>query len=91
MTRDEAGKYFAELVVFERKTQDIKWGMQSHSPYKWLTILGEEYGEACEAALEDKVKPLIYELVQVAAVAQACAEQLMATEETAKAVLEVGK
>lgn len=39
-------------VVAERKRQDAKWGVQNHDPFFWLTIIGEEYGETCKAALE---------------------------------------
>lgn len=36
----------------ERTRQDNKWGAdRNHTPAEWLMILGEEYGEACEAAL----------------------------------------
>ena len=39
-------------VVAERKRQDDKWGEQNHSPYKWMAILGEEFGETCREAFE---------------------------------------
>jgi hypothetical protein len=35
-------------VMDERTRQDAKWGRQDHEPARWLMILGEEYGEACE-------------------------------------------
>lgn len=38
----------------ERIRQDSKWGPQTHDPRAWLTILGEEFGEACQAALRIK-------------------------------------
>jgi hypothetical protein len=41
-----------ELVLTERSRQTAKWGIQRHSPERWLTILGEEYGELCEAVNE---------------------------------------
>lgn len=38
-------------VVTERERQDATWGQQDHDPLTWLPILGEEYGELCQAAL----------------------------------------
>lgn len=69
-------------VIMERSRQMNLWGDQSHHPLSvWTAILGEEYGELCEACLEteldgrhpergglDKVRK---EAVQVAAVAVA--------------------
>lgn len=37
-------------VCQERRRQDQKWGIQRHTPARWMTILGEEYGEACRGA-----------------------------------------
>ena len=39
-------------VVMERQRQNVKWGAQHHSIPEWLMILGEEYGEACQAAVD---------------------------------------
>lgn len=36
----------------ERTRQDRKWGEQNHLPHYWTGILGEEYGEFCEAVNE---------------------------------------
>ena len=33
----------------ERRRQDLKWGPQTHRWSDWLSILGEEFGEACAA------------------------------------------
>ena len=68
-------------IETERTRQDSKWGEQNHDPFLYLTILGEEYGEACEAALDARFghreqNPLRQELVQVAAVAIAAIECL---------------
>ena len=41
-----------ELVRVERQNQDSKWGDQNHSLPEWCTILGEEFGELCEAVNE---------------------------------------
>jgi NTP pyrophosphatase (non-canonical NTP hydrolase) len=39
-------------VINERTRQDIKWGEQNHEPMAWMGILGEEFGELCEAVNE---------------------------------------
>ncbi len=39
-------------VQDERSRQERKWGSQHHTPFEWLAILGEEYGEACQAAVD---------------------------------------
>lgn len=67
----------------ERERQDKKWGVQRHPHGTWLAILMEEVGEVAEAMQKGLVseKPtdaddLYKELVQVAAVACAIAEQV---------------
>lgn len=58
----------------ERERQQAKWGEQNLDPAIWLMIIGEEVGEANNAALEhllgNKTDLVDYraELVQVAAV-----------------------
>lgn len=39
-------------ILNERERQDAIWGQQDHPAHIWLTILGEEYGELCEASLQ---------------------------------------
>jgi len=75
-------------VVKERARQDAKWGEQNHDPVFWLGILGEEFGELCQAINEtvfdngpEERKKGGYanmraEAVQVAAVAVAFVEML---------------
>lgn len=74
-------------VIAERIRQDKKWGEQNHDPYLYLTILGEEFGETCKAALEARFRKdpvekanwsqeLRKEAVQTAAVALAIVECL---------------
>lgn len=41
-----------EAVRAERRSQDAKWGRQSHDPMVWLAIAMEEVGEAAQAALQ---------------------------------------
>ena len=65
MTLQEA--ILADIAV-ERRAQDMKWGVQTHEPEKWMTILMEEVGEVARAVLEKDPKNYYAELVQVAAV-----------------------
>lgn len=68
-------------VNAERDRQEAKWGEQNHDPFTYLTVLGEEFGELCQAALHARfggpasVK-LREEAVQTAAVALAIVECL---------------
>lgn len=78
-----------ELVIAERQRQIEKWGADSDNhPFEWMSILGEEYGELCEAVNEtcfrngthpERGGPqrIVEEAVQVAAVAVAIAESAM--------------
>lgn len=61
-------------VLSERKRQDAKWGEQNHLAATWLVILGEEFGEVCQATLEMDWNKYREEMVQVAAVAVAAIE-----------------
>lgn len=68
-------------IKIERDRQDRKWGEQNHDDGTWSLILGEEVGEACEAALSalfggGQTDALRDELVQIAAVATAWIECL---------------
>jgi len=77
--RGQYEKTILSLVQDERDCQQRKWGIQTHSIPEWMTILGEEYGEACKAGLESEyrgepLKNLEKELVQVMAVALAILE-----------------
>ena len=60
----------------ERGKQDQKWGEQNHEDPMWSAILGEEFGEACQALLHNDKANLREELVQIAAVATAWIECL---------------
>ena len=75
-------------ILAERQRQDRKWGEQNHHPLVWVSILGEEYGETCQAVnetifdngpLERKkggLDNIRKEAVQVAAVAMALVEAI---------------
>ena len=78
MTTNDDTYFDAQLEVLgdlmnERDRQDAKWGEQNHDDMIWTAILGEEFGEACQAALHDRfggshAGTLRDELVHVAAV-----------------------
>ena len=66
-------------VVAERTRQTEKWGVQTHGVTEWMTILAEEFGEACKAANEcyfrdAPLKELRKELIETMAVAMAIVE-----------------
>ncbi|XJZ25977.1 hypothetical protein ACF5W4_11245 [Bacillota bacterium Lsc_1132] len=72
-------------ILVERQEQNKKWGFQRHNFGKWLAILTEEFGEVGQAMQPllglTTTKPtdaqdLYEELIQLAAVAQAIAEQV---------------
>jgi len=58
----------------ELQRQNIKWGEQNHVPLYWIGILGEEFGEACKAAIESDLSAYRRELIQIAAVTIAAIE-----------------
>jgi len=72
-------------VIQERVRQNVKWGHQRHHMGAWLAILTEEVGEVSQAmqgrlgltSMKDSdANDLYKELIQVAAVASAIAEQV---------------
>jgi len=73
--RGEHAEVFEEIRR-ERNAQDRRWGAQEHDPFYWLSILGEEKGEACKAANQGRWDEFRAELIQVAAVAVAIVECL---------------
>lgn len=71
-------------INIERDRQNAKWGRQRHSDGDWLKILGEEFGEVCQAmqmesgwSKDSDASNQYAELIQLAAVATAMAEQLL--------------
>lgn len=79
-----------ESVIAERRRQIEKWGADTdNSPFEWMSILGEEFGELCQAINETffknpthpergGYKKIIKEASQVAAVAVAIIESASA-------------
>ena len=67
MTRQE----IFEQINEHRKFQDEKFGAENkaNTPYRWLTIATEEFGEVAKAILDGEPKEnLKKELIQLAAV-----------------------
>lgn len=83
---------FAQLMIdvnqevfMERMRQNEKFGIQRRPWGEWLAILGEEFGESCQAmqfvlgvetVKETDSDNLYEELIHLAAVASAMAEQV---------------
>lgn len=70
-------------VLQERYRQNLKWGRQEHGKGNWLAILIEEVGEVAQAmqsgspsSKDSDANNLYEELIHVAAVASAFAEQV---------------
>lgn len=72
-------------ILTERERQDSKWGdvpgIDRRNDSTYAAVLGEEFGEVCQAWLERDRRNLREELVQVAAVAVAWLEELDNTPE----------
>lgn len=77
-------------VLAEMNSQDEKWGADRNlHPFLWQVILGEEFGEVCQAILHDEfggdhAGTAREELVQVAAVALQFIEQYDRLSEVSK-------
>lgn len=80
-----------DMIARERDRQIAKWGGESNHPFEWMSILGEEYGELCQAVNEtcfhNPQHPergghdaIIREAVQVAAVAVSVIEDFLRQE-----------
>jgi NTP pyrophosphatase (non-canonical NTP hydrolase) len=67
-------KYILQQISTERARQINLWGDQINHPFKWITILQEEMGEAAKAVLEGRPDEYVAELIQVAAAAVAAIE-----------------
>jgi len=78
-------------VMKERVRQDAKWGVQDHEPARYLMILGEEFGEACQAGCDvtwppknDPYAPGLYERLRM----DAFRKELIHTAAVAVAMIE---
>lgn len=88
MTDDYTRTYAIMRVKDERDRQNLIWGQQDHAQQAWVGILGEEFGEYCQAVNETYLnnaieqhkggyENLLTELTHVAAVAVGAMESLM--------------
>ena len=73
-----------KAIIKERDRQDEMWGLQRHEMGTWLQILVEEVGEVAQAmqsherwSKQSDSEDLLEELIHVAAVATAIAEQIV--------------
>lgn len=66
-----------ELVRAEREDQTAKWGPSCHEPAVWLAILGRQIGHYSAMVLDDDSIQSVEELIQIAAVAVAAAEDII--------------
>lgn len=70
---------FVDLVIDESEKQIGKWGIQTHTPFEWMTITTEELGELAKAIADfehrdgDK-KDIIKEAIQTATLCLKIAE-----------------
>lgn len=95
MTNSKRTETALDMVRAERCRQYSLWGDQSENhPFEWISILGEEYGELCEAVNETYFKNAVHserggfekivkEAVHVAAVAVAVIEAIQRNKEEA--------
>lgn len=75
-------KEFAEALLAERYRQEALHGEKNanNSHDRWVTILGEEFGEVCNALLEGKLEDAKKELVEVATVCFSIYQRLQLNE-----------
>lgn len=86
MTFGQSG--IVAAIITERERQDAKWGgkpgVHRNDDHTYAAVLGEEFGEVCQAWLERDTDNLRVELIQVAAVAIAWIENLDNTHGAAR-------
>jgi NTP pyrophosphatase (non-canonical NTP hydrolase) len=71
-----------QLVNLENITQLEKWGIQTRSPFEWLTYTTEELGELAEAIAEHYYRngtkqQVVHEAIQTATLALKIAEMYL--------------
>lgn len=86
------GSAAIEKVISERISQIERWGEDTYNhPFEWMSILGEEFGELCEAVNEtcfmNGTHPerggdenIVREATQIAAVAVAIIEAFLPSD-----------
>lgn len=75
-------------VLNERRRQDAKWDVQNHDPFTYLTILGEEFGEMCQAALTLRQMDALGDIDSIASAADHLREEAVQTAAVALAIIE---
>jgi len=75
-----------EMVMVEHIHQIVKWGVQSHTSFEWLTYTAEELGSLAKAIgdFEHRNGPpqkVVVEAIQVATLALKIAEMFTTGEE----------
>lgn len=70
------------LVMTEHHNQIYKWGIQTHTPFEWLTYTTEELGELAKAISEYEYREgnkedIIKEAIQTATLSLKIAEMYM--------------
>lgn len=66
-----------EDVLRERSKQDKKWGEQTKTKDAWLIAIGEEFGEACKAVIDEQSQDYVKELIHTAATCVCAIEDLL--------------
>lgn len=79
----ENNKWIIKKVVDEKCSQVIKWGVQTHTSFEWLTYTTEELGELAKAISEFEYRSgtkdeVVKEAIQVATLALTIAEMFEA-------------
>jgi len=99
----EIRKKILSDITEERQRQIAKFGPQYHDFPVWMTVLGEEVGEACQALLDsrkltsttpayaEQMQMFREELIQVAAVAVAAIERIDIQTQVSTPVYDFGR
>jgi NTP pyrophosphatase (non-canonical NTP hydrolase) len=75
----EDNNWIIKKIVNEKSNQILKWGIQTHTSFEWLTYTAEELGELAKAIGEYEYRDgrkddIVREAVQVATLALTIAE-----------------
>ena len=71
--------WILDKILTENSNQLLKWGIQIHTPFEWLTYTTEELGELAQAISEYEYRngtkeQIVKEAIQVATLALKIAE-----------------
>ena len=78
--------HLMDMVEEENQRQIKKWGIQTHTPFEWLTYTMEELGEVAKAIAEYEYRSghknqIIREAIQTATLSLKIAEMYMGEED----------